>query len=93
MPTTTFERVTDDDAVEIEVEFTLTGGSPASGMSGPPEFYDPGEGPEFCIESAHVRATGEPVTLTDEEAAKVEVDVLENAADYEDDGSDYFEDF
>lgn len=82
----------DDEDLEIEVEFTLTGGAEPSGMSGPPEHYDPGEAPEFTIESAFVKATGEVVTLTDEEAAKVEADVMDRLGDF-DTGDDYPEDY
>jgi hypothetical protein len=90
--TTSFERITDDAAVEIVVDFTLVGGSEASGLSGPPEHYDPGEAPEFVIEGAYVRGTDEEVALTPEEEAAVERDVMERIADFED-RDDYPEDY
>lgn len=92
MPTTTFERVTDDDAVEVQVDFTLRGGAEPSGMFGPPEHYDPGEAPEITIEGAEILATGEETTLTDAEVEKVETYILENLDQF-DGGDDYYEDF
>jgi len=90
--TTSFERVTDDDAVEIIVDFTLSGGSGPSGLSGPPEHYDPGEPPEFLIVGAEERSTGKAVDLTPEEEEAVERDVMERLDEF-DDGDDYPEDY
>lgn len=91
--TTYYQRANGDGPdIEIEVDFELIGGSEPSGMSGPPEHYDPGEAPEFVLVGAAIRATGEEVDLTDEEAAAVEADVMDRLDDF-DGRDDYPEDY
>lgn len=83
--TTWLERdLGDGEYVEIEVEFTLTGGSPESGMSGPPEHYDPGSAPELEIDRAWRDDTKERVKLTDSEVREVTNDVMGRLGDFED---------
>lgn len=48
---------TDSDATAVDVSFVLVctdPGAPPSGMSGPPEFYDPGEAATWEIESIEI---------------------------------------
>jgi len=90
--TTHYQRPNgDDEDIEITVEFTLTGGSEPSGLSGPPENYDPGEAPEFLIDGAYL-PDGSKTELTDAEAEKVEAEVMDRLGDF-DDGGEYFEDY
>lgn len=64
---------------DLVVEFDFYRGTPASGMSGPPENYDPGEGPEFYVTaSCYESAPGIPVLLADHEVDKVTDWLLEN---------------
>lgn len=88
---TTYERETDDGIVTLDVEFNLVGGEAPSGMSGPPEHYDPGSAPEFVLIGASIAATHDEVDLTDEELAAVEADVMDRLGDF-DDRDDYPED-
>lgn len=88
--TTTYERpgVDDEPGIEIEVEFTLSGGHGGSA----PSLSDPGEppeAPELEIVAATVIATGEIVELTDAEDTKVREQIYDNLGDYLDDGDDY----
>ena len=54
----------DDFSFEVEVDLNCTAfGEKPSGMSGPPEFYDPGSGPEFEVDA--IRVNG--VELTEEQ--------------------------
>lgn len=55
---------------ELEVEFSFTPGTDPSGVSGPPEHYDPGSGPEI---DGGLTATldGETLTLNDDQEGKV----------------------
>lgn len=79
----------DEDDIDIEVHFTLTGGEAPSGMTGPPEHYDPGSAPEFCVEAAYL-PNGEMTELTDEEYETVKADVFDRIGDFDDDGWEYF---
>lgn len=57
----------EDKNLMVEVDLTLTAASVRpSGTSGPPEFYDPGSGPEFEFEDVRViGGTDEkPITKT-----------------------------
>ncbi len=63
----------------VTVTFDYRPGTPPSGLSGPPEGYDPGEGEEFYI-------TGPIVLPAPVEAAII--DWLENNWDRPDDGPD-----
>jgi spore coat polysaccharide biosynthesis protein SpsF (cytidylyltransferase family) len=93
MATHTFERVTDDEAIEILVDLTVRPGS-APQVSGPPEACDPGEPAEVEILGAEILATGEATTLTPEEIEKVELYVAENPDEFDPgypDPSDYMD--
>jgi hypothetical protein len=77
----TYER--DDRDTEVEVEFCVeTWGSPPSGEFGPPEDYDPGEGPLVELVQAHtLRPDGshaEKVDLTPTEIKRMTDHFLEN---------------
>lgn len=59
-----------DDWIEVAVTYEITPGEEPRGLSGPPEHYDPGSGPEV-----HITATtfeGQPYGLSDEDIEKVE---------------------
>lgn len=77
--TTTHSRtfVRDGGEIEVAVEYTLTGGSPAVTW-GPPESCDPGSPPEIEIQSVTCLASGSALTLTDSEASRFETEALEN---------------
>lgn len=63
----------DDGATEVTVELVVDDwGSAPSGLSGPPENYDPGSGMEVYINKAWNEETGEPVELTDAERSRME---------------------
>ncbi len=47
----------DDGSGEIEISFDYAPGSPPSGMTGPPEHYDPGSGEEFYVVDGGRRLT------------------------------------
>lgn len=88
--------VRDDRETEVEVDYHTEGGSDASGLSGPPEDYDPGSAPEVIIEDCWIERTDgegaaytETVTLTDAERERFETEVLEDPATYELDEPDY----
>lgn len=94
MPTRFFTR--DDQETEVEVDFTVNGGSAPSGLFGLPEDYDPGEPPEVVIEDVWLvadrdkpRAQGATVTLTDAESERFEQEVLEDPDTYEPNEPDY----
>jgi hypothetical protein len=57
---------------ELIVDFDWRAGSPPSGMSGPPENYDPGESDEFVITAvSYDTAPNIPVGLAPHEEEKV----------------------
>ncbi len=89
--TTYFQRPNGDEPdIEIEVEFTLTGGHGGSA----PSLTDPGEppeGPEFEVVSAAFD-DGSDAGLTPEEEAKVMADVFDRLGDF-DSGDDYYDDY
>lgn len=84
----------DEDETEIVVEIQVDGwGSEPSGLFGPPEDYDPGEGMEISILKAWLKsdedkADAPEITLTDAERTKIETHFLENPPEA-DDGPDY----
>lgn len=80
--------VRDDEETVLEVCYSVTGGSAPSGLSGPPEYYDPGCPPEVEIEEAWLKADTDQadaprVELTDAEAERFETEVLEDSETYE----------
>lgn len=94
--------IRDDGATEVDVDFSVSGGEAPSGLSGPPEDYDPGSGFEVEIESA-TRLEGEddgpgrkgdPVTLTDKEFDRFQTEVNEDPETWEpDEAPDRDDDF
>jgi len=91
--TTYYQRPNGDEPdIEIEVDFELIGGSDPSGLSGPPEHYDPGEAPEFVLIGAAIKSTGEEVDLSAAEQDAVEADVMDRLGDF-DGRDDYPEDY
>lgn len=75
------------DGVELDVlaEYAVDErGTPASGLSGPPENYDPGSGWVFCINPLAMLEGGATVTLTEAEMDKIHAWLEENHED--DDG-------
>jgi hypothetical protein len=89
---TYYQRSNGDDAdIEIEVEFTLSGGHDGS----PPSLSDPGEPgepPEFELQGARIVGTDEATELTPEEEEAVRNDVYDRLGDFMD-SDDYFEDY
>ena len=85
--------VRDDGETEIEVEFSYSPGTAPSGLSGPPEHYDPGEGPEVAIERAWLAkedppGTHEYVLLTEAERQRIEDEIAQDPQWDEDGGPD-----
>lgn len=75
---------------ELSVEFEYRAGSAPSGLSGPPEDYDPGEGPEIESLTATIEVHGEkptPVPLNEEDEQKV-IDWLYENGEFPDDEPD-----
>ena len=71
-------------------------GSDPSGMSGPPENYDPGSGPELYITKIQLaEGSDDEIVVTDEERWRLEAILCENSDwwmpsdDYEDDWWDH----
>lgn len=89
----------DDRETEVEVDYSTSGGEPASGMFGPPEDYDPGSAFEVEIESIRPIPDDKPgvedIQLTEAERERFEREVNEDPATWEpEDDSDYYrEDF
>ena len=85
----------DDGETEVEITFSFTPGSAPSGLSGPPEHYDPGSGPEIDIEAVRLDPDPDPsapdVELTEAEIERFETWVAENEDDFLDDGPDEYE--
>jgi hypothetical protein len=79
----------DDGETEVEIDYTLHGGSAPSGLFGPPEDYDPGSPPEVTVEAVWLvseRDQNEAVTtieLTDAEIERFEAEVIEDPATWE----------
>lgn len=78
----------DDEQTELEVEYSFDGGSLPSGLSGPPEYADPGSPPEVTIEDAwRVADENSPnaprIEMTDEEVERFEREVLADPETYE----------
>jgi len=83
----TIER--DGEEIDVLVEYSVDQyASEPSGMSGPPENYDPGSGWLFCILTDAVREDGLLVALTEAEVDKIHGWLAENHE--EDDGYDEF---
>lgn len=85
--TTYYQRAVpdSDDEIEIEVEFTLTGGCAAT----MPSLYDPGDPgspADFEITECIRLDNDEKVTLTDAEHDAVRAEVFDRIGDFEDDG-------
>lgn len=95
MPTRSRIFIRDDGETELEVDYTFSGGSAPSGLSGPPEHYDPGSSHEVTIEDAWLLADANNpdaprVTLTDAEAERFADEVNQDPATWEpDDDYDY----
>lgn len=70
------------DGREVLIDYVVESlGSDPSGLSGPPENYDPGSGPELYIERVRLAADGtsdEEIILPDEERWKLEQEIAEN---------------
>lgn len=89
-----------DDQTEVEVEFEASGGEAPSGLSGPPEFYDPGSGFEVEISSVTriededdgPGKAGDAVVLTLDEADRFATEVNEDPATWEQDERDDYDD-
>lgn len=74
--------------IDVVVEYGVEErGSSPSGMSGPPENYDPGSGWVFYINPAAFVGEVEAITLTEAEIDKIHSWLEENHE--EDDGYDY----
>lgn len=72
-----------EDEIEIEVEFTLTGGCAPTG----PSMYDPGDPgspPDMEIGKCFRVDTGEAIELTEAEAESVRADVFDRLGDFDD---------
>lgn len=81
------------DGRDVLVDFVVESyGSDPSGLSGPPEHYDPGSGPELYV-SKVVLAEGPDTTIeiTDAERERLEGILLENPDWYTPDGDDYWD--
>jgi hypothetical protein len=73
---------------ELIVQFEFRAGTPPSGLSGPPENYDPGEGDEFVIgRCCYDTAPQIPVGLGEHEEERV-IDWLNENWDRPYDGPD-----
>ena len=73
----TLERGESSIGVLIEYAIEERGQEP-SGLSGPPEHYDPGSGWVFCINPVAVGDDDTTVTLTDEEIGRIHDWLAEN---------------
>jgi hypothetical protein len=71
----TWEVLNGDEWVELEVTYEIHPGTPPSGLSGPPENYDPGSGEEVNITKATLN--GEPYTLSDDDEEKLINKIIE----------------
>lgn len=89
MATISIECPVCEDNFELEVEHTR--GSPPSGMSGPPENYDPGEAPETYFNGIIKVCPDCKAEWTPEQKNTVDIAIEKACEDYEDDGSDYDE--
>lgn len=79
---------------DVRVEYDIEEqGSPPSGLSGPPEHYDPGSGTTLIINPEATLEDGTTITLTQEEMDKIETWLIENE-DFDDgpDFDDYYDD-
>jgi hypothetical protein len=86
MPSTTFTIERDGEPIELDIDYEVAPYIPPSGMSGPPEFSDPGHGGEVTSLTAY--RNGHEFKLTDAETEKVEQHIYDNH-DYAEDGYDY----
>lgn len=70
------------DGREVLVDYVVEDlGSEPSGMSGPPEHYDPGSGPELYVEKVTIddgTEEGVPVEITDAEREHLEREIADN---------------
>lgn len=89
MATDTFTIEREGEEIEVEVEFSIRIGRPATGPS-----YacggEPAEPDEVEVASATEVLTGEAIDLTDAEAERIETQILEDIGNYIDDAeADY----
>lgn len=94
MPSRTRLFVRDDGETELEVDYTFHGGSAPSGLSGPPENYDPGCSWEVEISDAWLwehrnRRDAPSVELTSAEADRFADEVNQDPETWEPEGPDY----
>lgn len=97
MPETFFRHYNRDDEAETEilVEIQVDGwGSAPSGLFGPPEDYDPGDGMEFSILKAWLKSDEDKfdapeITLTDAERERIEIAFAEDPPEAGDGRYDY----
>ena len=87
--------VRDDGETELEVEYTISGGSEPSGLFGPPEDYDPGSAAEVVVTGAWLVADADKqdaprVQLTEAEYERFEIEVNQDPATWEVD-DDYWD--
>lgn len=94
MARTYFRIFQRDDKTEVECEYSVEGGGPASGLTGPMVDYDPGSGAEVCVIDCWLVAdannlNAQRLTLTDEESDRFAREVNEDPATFEMEESDY----
>ncbi len=82
------------DGREVLVDYTVEScGSDPSGMSGPPENYDPGEGPEIYVTKISDPESGIEIKISDEERGRLEGVIIDNPdwwmPDYDGPDDDY----
>lgn len=77
----------------LEVEFGWCPGREPSGMSGPPENYDPGDGPEIEIRKVTREGDETPLTLNEDQEEALAEWIACNFVDLEQDDGPYPEDY
>lgn len=91
------QHMTLSDGREVLVDYEVESyGSDPSGMSGPPENYDPGSGPELYVTGATIddgTPKGVPVVLTNAERERLEEEIASNPDWWMPSGDDYPEDY
>ncbi len=76
---TTEEIFRNDEYVEVVVDYGIEEmGSAPSGLSGPPEHYDPGSSTVFRICDITTAPDGSKITLTEQEIEKIDAWLQEN---------------
>jgi hypothetical protein len=80
MTYTRYWSLSDENQTQVEVFYTYEPGEPASGQYGPPEYYDPGSGPEIEIEEVWNTETDQPtlIEMSEQDAAKFIAYIAEN---------------